>query len=288
MANAGSLTVGIAGSGRMASALLAALSEKGITVNWLLARDAGKSKNLADRYSVPIFRMDDVPEIPPAELVILAVSDQAIGSMAAKLQPWLKGNSESVLIHTSGGTSVSVLSESAAGHRFLGSLHPIQTFTGDENAGFFEGIYCSVVASGNSSDRQRVLELLQNLAEKLGMNPLTVDDETKKKLHTAAVFCSNYMATLVYAARQVFKDDDVISPEKLPSVMAPLMRTSLENIIRTDPESALTGPVKRGDGETIQRHLDLLQNNEQIKQLYRELGKVTAELAGNKDLIRKL
>lgn len=162
------------------------------------------------------------------EIVVLCVPDRAIREVATGIPPgpWVA--------HTSGGTPLAALEPHA--RRF--SLHPLQTFTHDRGPEQLDGAWGAV--SAESAEAVRVGTWL---AETLGLRPFVLDDARRALYHAGAAIASNYLVTLRRAAGELFDASDVPA-----EALEPLMRRVIENGFQ------LTGPIERGDWETVERH----------------------------------
>jgi predicted short-subunit dehydrogenase-like oxidoreductase (DUF2520 family) len=144
--------------------------------------------------------------------------------------------------HTSGATRLTAL-EPAGVDAF--GLHPLQTFTGDEGPEAFAGAGCAVAGS-----TPEALALAEDLATLLGMNAFEIDDRGRAAYHAAASVASNFLVTLEAAAERIAAGAD-LSPTQARELLAPLVRQTVENWAALGPEGALTGPVARGDEDTV-------------------------------------
>jgi predicted short-subunit dehydrogenase-like oxidoreductase (DUF2520 family) len=163
-----------------------------------------------------------------ADLVLLCVPDRAIAEVAGEILPgpWVA--------HVSGGTPLATL----APHVKRFSVHPLQTFTHDRGAEQLDGAWAAV--SGETDD---AVGTGVELAELLGLRPFLLADERRALYHAGAAIASNYLVTLRRAAGALLEASDVP-----PEALDPLMRRVIENGFQ------LTGPIERGDWETVERH----------------------------------
>ena len=189
-----------------------------------------------------------------AELVLLCVPDSAITEVAQEVEPgpWIA--------HTSGGTSLAALDPHA--RRF--ALHPLQTFTRARGPEQLDGAFAAIRAE---SDEARALGF--ELAELLGLHPFELDDDERALYHAGAVVASNFLVTLHNAA------SDLVEAAGAPAeALEPLRRRVIENGFE------LTGPVARGDLETIEAHLAAIRaRRPSLEPLYRMLTEATKALA---------
>jgi predicted short-subunit dehydrogenase-like oxidoreductase (DUF2520 family) len=189
-----------------------------------------------------------------ADLVLLCVPDRAIAEVAAGIPtgPWIG--------HTSGATSLSALEPHV--RRF--GLHPLQSFTRARGSEQLDGAYAAV--SGESAEAR---EIGFWLARELGLEPFVLDDSERALYHAGAVVAASYLVTLHQAAADLLQ-----AAGAPPDALLPLMRRVIEN------DFELTGPVVRGDWETVEAHLEAIRERlPELEPLYRALADATAELA---------
>jgi predicted short-subunit dehydrogenase-like oxidoreductase (DUF2520 family) len=188
------------------------------------------------------------------ELVILCVPDGAIAEVAAALPvgPWVA--------HVSGATPLAAL----APHERRFSVHPLQTFTRARGPEQLDGAWAGVTAEGVDARDAGFW-----LAETLALRPFELDEEARTLYHAGAVFASNYLVTLQRAATQLFE-----SAGAPPEALEPLMRRTIENGFE------LTGPIARGDWETIEAHRAAIRaERPELDDLYETLAGATLALA---------
>jgi predicted short-subunit dehydrogenase-like oxidoreductase (DUF2520 family) len=188
------------------------------------------------------------------ELVLLCVPDGAIADVAAALEPgpWIA--------HVSGATPLAAL----APHTRRFSVHPLQTFTRGRGPEQFDGAWAAVTAE---TDDAKATGLW--LAETLGLKPFELADSARTLYHAGAVFASNYIVTLQRAASLLFE-----SAGAPPEALEPLMRRTIENGFE------LTGPISRGDWDTVAAHRAAIQEHRaELDHLYETLADATLALA---------
>jgi predicted short-subunit dehydrogenase-like oxidoreductase (DUF2520 family) len=163
-----------------------------------------------------------------AAIVLVCVPDRAIAEVAASIEPgpWVA--------HVSGGTPLAALEPHA--RRF--SVHPLQTFTHARGPEQLDGAWAAV-----TGETPEAAEVATELAAVLGLRPFPLADERRSLYHAGAAIASNYLVTLRRAAGELLAHADV--PEE---ALDPLMRRVIDN------NFALTGPIERGDWETVERH----------------------------------
>ncbi len=186
-----------------------------------------------------------------AELVLLCVPDAAIAEAASAVDPgpWIA--------HTSGATPLAALDP----HERRFGLHPLQTFTRSRGADQLDGAHAAVVAE--SPEARHVGWWL---AQHLGLEPFDLADEARPLYHAGAAVASNYLVTLHRVAAELFR-----AAEAPPEGLAPLMRRTIDNGFE------LTGPIERGDWETVERHRRAIRAaRPDLEPLYDVLAEATA------------
>ena len=187
------------------------------------------------------------------ELVLLCVPDRAIAEIAQQtaVGPWIA--------HVSGATPLAALDP----HRRRFGLHPLQTFTRDRGAEQLDGAFAAVTA-----ETDEALELGIWLAQTLGLEPFALADDKRAAYHAGAAIASNYLVTLRRAAGSLLE-----AAGAPPEALDPLMRRTIENGFE------LTGPIARGDWETVDAHLSAIRaERPQLEPMYVALAETTKAL----------
>jgi predicted short-subunit dehydrogenase-like oxidoreductase (DUF2520 family) len=189
------------------------------------------------------------------ELVVLCVPDRAIAEVASAtpVGPWVA--------HVSGATPL----EALAPHTRRFGLHPLQSFSRERGPEQLDGVWGAV-----SAETEDARALGRWLAELLGLLPFDLDDDKRGAYHAGAAIASNYLVTLRAAARSLLEAADVP-----PDALDPLIRGVVETGFQ------LTGPIARGDWETVERHLAVIRaERPELEELYLVLAEATARIAG--------
>jgi predicted short-subunit dehydrogenase-like oxidoreductase (DUF2520 family) len=185
------------------------------------------------------------------ELVLLCVPDRAISEVAQELEPgpWIA--------HVSGATPLSALDP----HERRFSIHPLQTFTRARGAEQLDGAWAAVTAESDEG-RERGFWL----ARVLGLQPFELADDARPLYHAGAAVASNYLVTLHEVAAELFH-----AAGAPPEALVPLMRRTIDNGFE------LTGPIERGDWETVEAHRRAIRAAKpELEPLYDVLTEVTA------------
>ena len=178
-------------------------------------------------------------ELPAADLLVVATSDDHIESTARRLAP----NAVDIagVIHLSGFKSIDVLAPFVARGIDTGSFHPLQSLPDPQTgANSLRGSWAGLTASGS------LLGVLEDLATSLGMASFALPDSVKPIYHAAASAASNYVVAALDLA------DSLFDLAALPfEALAPLTRNAVANAFARGPGPALTGPIARGDWDTV-------------------------------------
>lgn len=217
------------------------------------------------------YRMGPQPLPPATTILILAVPDDRLEEVAwevARVGPAPPG---CVAFHLAGALTTEVLAPLHAAGYAVGSLHPLQTV-----ADPWSGADRLVGAAFAIAGEPEALAAARRLVRALRGTPLVVPPSLRPLYHAAAVFASNYFVALVAVAARLLKQAGIPDSDALPAIL-PLVRGTLDNIEQLGISAALTGPIARGDVDTVRRHLARLSPQERT--LYCALGLEALELA---------
>jgi predicted short-subunit dehydrogenase-like oxidoreductase (DUF2520 family) len=236
--------VAIVGHGRLGTAIADALTSAGVIVDGPFGRERA-----ADR----------VPGMAAA--VLLCVPDSEIAAAAATI-----GHTAPVG-HCSGATGLDAL-----GAHEAFSLHPLMTVPADARPGVLRGAGAAV-----AGQTERATSVAWTLAELLGMRPIEIDEHDRAAYHAAASIASNFLVTLEDAAERVAASAGL--PREL---LEPLVRATVENWAQLGSGRALTGPVARGDAETVARQrAAVAERAPELLELFDVLTGATERLAAS-------
>jgi predicted short-subunit dehydrogenase-like oxidoreductase (DUF2520 family) len=215
-------------------------------------------------------------------VVFLTVPDSAVSEVARELAKLGDAIPQTVaFVHTSGALELGALAPLRTRHA-VGSFHPLRSFPEPGPPEAFDGIVVAVDASSLALQR-----VLARLARELGAKPRRVRDGERALYHAAAVFASNYVVALLADAIGLLERAGWSKGDAIRG-LTPLAEGAVANVKLKGPVAALTGPIRRGDAETVARHLVALANldvktrrRSGVRQgdLYRMLGQVALEIA---------
>lgn len=260
--------VTIVGPGAVGGALVKALVNTGIPVRSIVTRSPQRQSIFP---AIPKQLASELKRETTGNLFFLAVPDDQIAPLAKRLAgqyPALfRGRS---VVHCSGFLNSDELKPLEKVGATTASFHPIQTFTKGASATRLAGITISLEGDPVLVSR------LEGLVQRLGSTPLPLDQEQKSVIHVSAVFLSNYLVALGGLANRLIGEAIPNAPD---GILRPLLLQTASNLASHAPEEILTGPVSRGDVNTIDSHLKLLSEKTNEKRLYCILGLEAVRLA---------
>ena len=260
----------LVGPGRAGMSLAVAIEAAGHDIVGVVGRtpeSAARAVGLVDAAPLTI---DD--RLPEADLLMIATRDSVIGAVAAAIAGDISGIGAAV--HVSGLTPVAVLDPLLAAGLDTGSFHPLQTLpTPEAGAARLAGSYIAVTADSP------LQELLIGLAEDLGATPFLLADESKPMSHAAAAAAANFPLAALAMAEDMFGEAGV------PWVAArPLVEAVVANAFDLGPRAALTGPVARGDVDTVAAQLRAVDADlPQWRPVFARFVESLAKLAGRSE-----
>lgn len=277
----GRLGVGVVSAGKVGAVLGAALRAAGHAVVGVNAvSEASRDRAEALLPGVPVL---DVPAVlERSELVLLAVPDDELPGLVQGLADaglWQAGQ---LVVHTAGRWGTGVLDPARRAGAIPLAVHPAMTFTG-LSLDLARLNDCSFGITAPAP----VLPIAQALVVEMGAEPVVVAEADRALYHAALAHGANHLMTVAGQSMQVLRDIGVDHPDR---VLGPLLRATLDNALAAG-ESALTGPVARGDAGTVAAHRGALDEyahghgGDDVLLAYLDLARVTARRALDRGLL---
>lgn len=250
----------ILGAGNVATHLYKAFSKAQdvSVIQWY-----NRNLNAISSYKNDVSVTDDLSQLKDADVYFLAVSDDAVKTLSAKL-PF----ENRLVVHTSG--SVSMYDINMKHHR--GVFYPLQTFSKEAILDFAHVPIC--IEAIKSEDYQ----LLKSLGKAIGSPTKKVNTDQRKVLHLAAVFVNNFTNQLYRVAHEITESEGAEF-----DLLKPLILETAKKVQDISPYMAQTGPAKRNDVKTLRKHLKLLKNQHH-KDIYNLLTSSIQYTHGRKKL----
>ncbi|MCB2195394.1 MAG: DUF2520 domain-containing protein [Bacteroidetes bacterium] len=239
----------ILGAGNVATHLSLALKKSNINIRTIYSKTAQSAKSLASKIDTNFTTtIDDIPK--DADLYIIAVKDEVIIDIIRKLQ--IKNGA---VVHTAGSVSMNLFQDI---YSTYGVLYPLQTFSVSEDVDFSE-----IPIFIEANDQKLENDLLV-LAKKISNSVKVMSSEKRTFLHLAAVFACNFSNHMYSIASEIIDQADVSF-----DVLKPLIKETTRKAIAGNPLDAQTGPALRNDQYVIQKHIEMLNDNEDYEKIYR-------------------
>ena len=271
------LRIGVVGAGRVGAPLAAALVRAGHRICGVSAiSEASKQRAAILLPDAPILTADAV--VNGAELVLLTIPDDVLPGFvegAAKAGLFRPGQ---IVIHTAGHFGVAVLDPATRCGALSLAIHPIMTFTGTAmDIERMQGAVFGVTAPNS------IMPIAAALVLEIGGEPVSIAEGDRGAYHAALAWSANFLNVLVAEGMDQLQAIGVEEPSR---ALAPLLSAVLDNVLRSG-DQALTGPIARGDAQTVAEHLRVMNElSPQVRNAYEVLARLTLLRASNAGLLR--
>ena len=245
------MRVVVIGSGNVAESLAQAVAEaEGLELVQIFARNEGRGRKVAELAQTEW----SGSELKEADLYLISVSDNAVAEVAKSL-PIPDG---AVVAHTAGCCTL----DSLAPHTHRAVFYPFQTFTAGRKVDFAKGYIFLEGATDHA------LKTVNEVAHALTENVLPADTARRAVIHLSGVFACNF-ANAMYANAA-----EVLAQEGLPfDIVAPVIEETAKKVIESkNPAHSQTGPARRGDTQTLERHRKMLADEAQKREIYDKIS----------------
>ena len=258
--------IGFIGAGTLATGLAMAFASRGYCVAAVTSRTPASAHRLAAKVPGCRVEVDAVDLARRCEVVFITTSDRAIGLVASSVQ-WRPGQG---VVHCSGSQSLAPLECAAAAGASIGSFHPFQTLacleTPEQALDRLAGVTYAVEGCG------WVVEFLEEAATRLGGRAVRLTPEDRPLYHASAVLACGFLVTLLKVSADVWQEAG-FSRDEAYAALLPLVKATIANIEMAGPAHSVTGPLVRGDADTVAHHLKALSSRmPHLLPLYRALG----------------
>jgi predicted short-subunit dehydrogenase-like oxidoreductase (DUF2520 family) len=262
--------IGVVGGGRVGAVLAAALRAAGHEISAVAGESAASRTRIETL--LPGVRVDKPTAVARScDLLLLTVPDDMLGNVVTMLSAAGAIRTGQYVVHTSGKHGLAVLAPAAArGARVL-AMHPAMTFTGtDLDLARLPGCVFGVTAAENTRALARTL--VDDLAGRL----VWVDEDKRTLYHAGLAHGANHLVTVVAQAMDLLRASGAEDPA---ATLRPLLTAALDNAL-TYGDAALTGPIVRGDVETVRAHLaDITATSPATLEAYIAMARATANRA---------
>jgi predicted short-subunit dehydrogenase-like oxidoreductase (DUF2520 family) len=244
--------IAFAGSGNVAWHLAQVLYKNEYQITGIWSRDLIHAFLLAEKCDSVV--CTDISDLTSgADLIIIAVPDRAIEFVVSNLVGF-----DGIVAHTAGSVAIDVLAKHVGNY---GSFYPLQTFS-KEIPVSFDRVPFFLEASDNDT-----LHSLREVAVKLSAKVYEADSKKRLMLHIAAVFAGNYTNLMYIISNKLLNNVDL--PD---DVLHPLILETARKAVNENPLLVQTGPARRMDTSTLEKHLSALASMPEYAELYNLLA----------------
>lgn len=267
--------VALIGCGRLGSTLAISLWGKKYTISAIIDKNLANVRSIAQRVNCPILsvHVNDLPDNLP--ILLIATPDNSIHDVVSDLLKLDNGKLKHCLVaHASGAIACDILNPLIKKGARVASIHPIQTFQpSDSGPTNLKQVYFGIEADVNAIDDAEIL------VKDLGGIAVRIPSEAKPYYHLACSIASNFLVSLLYMVFEILSSLE-LNVSSINQMIKPLLMTTLKNVENSSPQKALTGPISRGDIETIKSHLHVLkQHFPDFLKSYRELATLATKIS---------
>jgi predicted short-subunit dehydrogenase-like oxidoreductase (DUF2520 family) len=240
-----------AGAGRVASTLCLEMYQAGHKIIDVVSK--------TNRYGASLAALckaswsDELSFRNLTDIIIVSVPDRSLKEVLSSV----RCSEKTLVAHTAGSYGLEVFPATVSNKAVF---YPLQTFTTGRKIDF-RGLPFMIETSGREAD-----DTLTRLAESIGGKAYFIDNNSRKRLHLAAVFVCNFTNHMLTIGKNLATEAGLSF-----SVLEPLVRETIAKALETDPEKSQTGPAVRNDLNTIEKHLDLLSFSPELQNIYREV-----------------
>jgi predicted short-subunit dehydrogenase-like oxidoreductase (DUF2520 family) len=278
-------TVAIIGAGRVGTSVGYLLKRAGYSIRGIAARTAASASRAASFIGQGQPTTDAAHAASDAELIFITTPDRVIQQVCEQVAAAGAFAPGSLVMHMSGAHSLELLSSASKAGCRRAVLHPLQSLASrEQGVKTLPGSYFRVEADPEALGPARSLVTALGGLE-LVMPRWSSDQESAALYHAGAVVLSNYFVALVDYGLKFYQALGAEKQEALRAVLPPI-RGTLNNIEALGVPDALTGPIMRGDAETVRDHLSAMRGRSpDLVRLYRELARQTVDSALDKGSI---
>ncbi len=247
------MKIGFIGAGKVGTSLGKLLSENGASISGYFSKSIASATESADFTNSAVFEtLEAIVKISDA--LVLTVPDAAIAGVYQQLCEFSLENK--ILIHCSGALAASEVFADASAHGAKGiSIHPLFPVSSKFSCWqeLKDGFFCL-------EGEETAVAYFESLLREMGAKTKLISSEDKVRYHAACVFSSNLMCGLIRQGLELMVGCGFTEDEAL-TALSPLINSNIAHVLNVGPAQALTGPIARGDSETVRKHLAVLEGN---------------------------
>jgi len=267
------LRIGFIGAGKVGLAFGAYLFQKGFNVvGYYSRRHESGLKGTKLTKGTTFTKIKEL--VKSSDIIFITTNDDEIANVCNSLVDNNILKKGQIIVHMSGASSSKILERAKEKGCYIYSMHPLQSFA-DVNKAIDD---LSNTVFSLEGDEENI-EILERILKKTCNKYFKLTCDQKALYHVAACAMSNYIVTLIDYGLTILNSIGIDSEEGYKAFY-PLIKGSIDNIYNLGTQAALTGPIARGDIETINKHIDVLKELDTGKvNIYKMLGNMTLDLA---------
>ncbi|MDR1129463.1 MAG: DUF2520 domain-containing protein [Prevotellaceae bacterium] len=245
-------TLAVIGAGNLAASAVPALKKSGVEVTRIYSRTFEHAANLAKQVDAQPVR--SIRELGDADFYLLSVTDNCIEETASMLGE--VAAKDSIILHTSGSTDIKALEPYCSNY---GAFYPFQTFSAARPVTDFSSVPVYIEA-----DSEYTLLKIRELAQRISRRVYVLDSEKRMGLHIAGAFSCNFVNGLLSCAFDICNEFGI----DFHDLKLLVDETTKKAFDSGNPAKVQTGPAVRGDMAIVEKHLNFLQANAELREIY--------------------
>jgi predicted short-subunit dehydrogenase-like oxidoreductase (DUF2520 family) len=263
----------IIGCGKVGQCLGALLVEQQVVDQVTICNRSIESATRAQRILGSAAIVEQISQLPCADLWMIACDDRAIPGVVETLAGLTTLSADACIFHVSGALDSHVLEPLSCSGAALGTLHPIRSFADPEHAfRAFPGTVCAVEGDA------RAVRSLTELCETIGGRSFEITNEAKMVCHAGHVFASNYIVAVLDVAQRLYRSAG-LSEQTIQSFFPSIVQGTVDNVLALGTTRALTGLVIRGEVDLVSKQIAALHTSDaSLAELYRALAQQLLEI----------
>jgi predicted short-subunit dehydrogenase-like oxidoreductase (DUF2520 family) len=271
------MIIGFVGAGKVGTSFGKYLIQNGFSVAGYYSRSRQSAVAASDYTASRCFaKVEDL--VQRVDGIFITTGDDQIDQACGHVVDSVDCLQGKFMVHMSGALSSEVLQRAGDKGAQTFSLHPLQSFADIDLA--LNDLKQTIFGI----EGERELDILKSILDKTGNRYIKLRPEQKTRYHMVACIISNYLVTLLGFGLDLF-DSIGIDPEKGMDALLPMIRGTVANVAQLGPDKALTGPIARGDLQTIKKHLENFTSKEgEAADFYNVLCRKTLALATKRKL----
>ncbi|MGB8952141.1 MAG: Rossmann-like and DUF2520 domain-containing protein [Candidatus Aminicenantales bacterium] len=270
--------ISIIGTGRLGTSLGAALSQKGYSIKALSDRIRASAQESQKIIGAGKALTDNIQAAREGQILLLCVPDGEIRKVTIELQRAGMEWKKKTVFHCSGLLTSRLLIPLKAKGASVASLHPVQSISRKKTPlSQFQGIYFGIEGD------PKALATAKQIIRALESRPLLIRAKDKPLYHAACTMASNLFVVLLDMARTLLQQAGFTENKALAALL-PLVEGTLHNVKQFDIDASLTGPIVRGDRDSVKEHLQVLKRYPRFLKTYLQLGRHALQIANRKGL----